>query len=61
MTPYPIGQTTSYKLKKKTNHTALWVKENLTNIHIKDASKIIWQPNLLLHLYTAVGASEADY
>ena len=59
----PIGQKndTFTKLKQKTDHKALWVKENLTNNHIKDASKITWQPNLLLHLYTAVGASEADH
>ena len=28
------------RIQTKTNHKALWVKKNLTNNHIKDASKI---------------------
>ena len=32
-----------------------------TNNRITDASKITWQPNLLLHLSTALGANDTDF
>ena len=44
----------------KNQPQGLWVKENLTNNHIKDASKIKWRPNLPFHLCRVVGADETN-
>ena len=49
------------QIEIKPYRKALWVKENVTNNHIKDASKITWQPNLLSHLSTALSANDADF
>ena len=49
------------EIETKTNHKALWVKENLTSKYIKDALKITRQPNLLSHLSTALDAHDADF
>ena len=48
------------QIEIKTNHKASWVKENVTNNHINDASKITWQPNLLFYLCTALSTNDAD-
>ena len=48
------------QIEIKTNHKASWVKENVTNNHINDASKITWQPHLLFYLGTALSTNDAD-
>ena len=49
------------QIQTKTNHKALCVIENLTNNHIKDASKISWQLNQPFHLFTEPVADQTDH